>query len=95
MKLLIQSIRQTIVWTVLTGIVYPLVITGIAQLAFHDQANGSLIQRDGKIVGSTCWRSNSRARNISGRAAFSSFPAARLPPSSIREEVAPLACLKT
>jgi K+-transporting ATPase ATPase C chain len=52
MKLIIQSIRQTILWTVLTGLVYPLVITGVAQLAFRDKANGSLIQHDGNVVGS-------------------------------------------
>ena len=52
MKLLIQSILLTIVFTVLTGVIYPLVITGVSQVAFHNQANGSLIERDGKIVGS-------------------------------------------
>ena len=52
MKLLIQSILLTIVFTVITGILYPLVITGISQVAFHDQANGSLLTRDGKVVGS-------------------------------------------
>lgn len=52
MKLFIQSILLTIVFTVLTGVLYPLVITGIAQVAFRDQANGSLIVRDGKVVGS-------------------------------------------
>ncbi len=36
----------------LTGIVYPLVVTGIGQSAFKDQANGSLIVQDGKVVGS-------------------------------------------
>jgi K+-transporting ATPase ATPase C chain len=51
-KLLIQSIRQTLLWSVVTGIVYPLVITLIAQVAFRDQASGSLVTRDGKIIGS-------------------------------------------
>jgi potassium-transporting ATPase KdpC subunit len=52
MKLLIQSILLTIVFTVLTGVIYPLVMTGIAQVAFHDKANGSLIERNGQVVGS-------------------------------------------
>jgi K+-transporting ATPase ATPase C chain len=51
-KLTIQSIKQTLLWTFVTGVVYSLVITAIAQLAFKDQANGSLVVRDGKIVGS-------------------------------------------
>jgi len=52
--LLVQSIRLTVVFTILTGLAYPLVITGVAQLAFRDKANGSLIPqlRDGKVVGS-------------------------------------------
>jgi K+-transporting ATPase ATPase C chain len=53
MKLIMQSIKQTLFWTVVTGLLYPLVITVIAQLAFHNQANGSLIERNGQIVGST------------------------------------------
>jgi K+-transporting ATPase ATPase C chain len=52
MKLLWQSIMLTIVFTVMTGVIYPLVITGISQVAFHDQANGSLLVRNGTVVGS-------------------------------------------
>jgi K+-transporting ATPase ATPase C chain len=52
MKLLMQSVMLTIVLTVLTGVVYPLVVTGIAQVAFKDQANGSLLEKNGQVVGS-------------------------------------------
>jgi potassium-transporting ATPase KdpC subunit len=52
MKLLIQSIMLTIVFTVITGILYPLAITGISQVAFKDKANGSLIEKNGQVVGS-------------------------------------------
>jgi len=49
---LVSAVLMTIVTTLLLGVVYPLVITGIAQVAFPDQANGQLIERDGKVVGS-------------------------------------------
>jgi potassium-transporting ATPase KdpC subunit len=52
LKLTLQSIRQTIFWTIVAGIIYPLVITVIAQVAFKHQAEGSLVERDGKVVGS-------------------------------------------
>ena len=41
-----------VIMTLLTGVVYPLVVTGVAQGLFSRKANGSLIQRDGKSVGS-------------------------------------------
>jgi K+-transporting ATPase ATPase C chain len=51
-KLITQSIKQTILWTIVAGILYPIAITIVAQLAFHNQANGSLLYRNGTMVGS-------------------------------------------
>lgn len=47
------AIMLTVVMTALTGLAYPYAVTGVAQVAFPDQANGSLIERDGKVVGSS------------------------------------------
>jgi K+-transporting ATPase ATPase C chain len=52
LKLTLQSAKQTLLWTIVTGVVYPLLITVIAHVAFKNQANGSLVTRDGKLVGS-------------------------------------------
>ncbi len=53
MKNLVTAILFTIVTTILFGLVYPLMVTGIAQIIFPDKANGQLIRRsDGTIVGS-------------------------------------------
>ena len=46
------AILMTIVTTVLLGIIYPLVVTGLAQLFFRDKTNGQLIVRNGQVVGS-------------------------------------------
>ena len=46
------ALTLLLVLTVLTGVIYPLVVTGVAQVAFPAQANGSLIRREGKPIGS-------------------------------------------
>ncbi|HEV7699201.1 MAG TPA: potassium-transporting ATPase subunit KdpC [Pyrinomonadaceae bacterium] len=52
MKDLITSILMLIVLTVALGVLYPLAVWGVSQAVFPYQANGSLIERDGKVVGS-------------------------------------------
>ena len=49
---LLPALMMVLVFTVLAGLVYPLAVTGVAQVAFHDKANGSLVERDGEVVGS-------------------------------------------
>ena len=51
-KNLITAFLITIVTTILLGIIYPLVVTGLAQVLFHDKANGQLIQKNGDLYGS-------------------------------------------
>src|SRR5439155_13415865 len=53
MKNLLTAILMTIVTTILFGLIYPLAVTGIAQLAFPDKANGQLIRKNCVIVGSS------------------------------------------
>jgi len=52
-KNLVVAVLFTIVTTVMFGLIYPLVVTGLAQLMFPNKANGQLIQKNGKIVGSS------------------------------------------
>ncbi len=49
----IAALRLLLVFTVVTGIIYPVVMVGIAQVAFHHQANGSLVSYKGRVVGSS------------------------------------------
>jgi len=51
-KNLVTSVLMTLATTVLLGIIYPLVVTGLAQALFKDKANGQLIEANGKVIGS-------------------------------------------
>jgi potassium-transporting ATPase KdpC subunit len=51
-KNLVTAVLMTIATTILLGIIYPLVVTGLAQVLFPAKANGQLIQANGKIIGS-------------------------------------------
>src|SRR5271170_6659552 len=49
---LITAVLYTVVTTVIFGLIYPFVVTGLAQLLFHDKANGQLLYKNGELVGS-------------------------------------------
>ncbi|MCT2590658.1 potassium-transporting ATPase subunit KdpC [Streptomyces sp. N2-109] len=51
-RLLWAAFRALLVLTVITGVLYPLAVTGVAQTVFHDRANGSMAEADGREVGS-------------------------------------------
>jgi len=70
-KNLLISILMTIATTVLLGLFYPLIVTGLAQLIFPDKANGQLIVKNGRVVGSRII-----GQGFSGPAYFHSRPSA-------------------
>src|SRR6185295_10800570 len=49
---LVVAVLMTIVTTILLGFIYPIVVTGLSRVLFADKANGQLIERDGKLIGS-------------------------------------------
>jgi K+-transporting ATPase ATPase C chain len=49
----LAALRGLLIFTVITGIAYPLVMFGVAQAAFHNQANGSMVSYKGQVVGSS------------------------------------------
>lgn len=65
------AILYTVATTILFGLVYPLVVTGAAQLLFHNKANGQLIYKDGQLVGSRII-----GQGFTGPAYFHSRPSA-------------------
>lgn len=71
---LLPAVRMTIVLTVLTGVLYPGVVTGLAHLLFPRQANGSLISREGRLVGSELiGQSFSRPEYFQGRPSAANY----------------------
>ncbi len=70
-KQLAPALIAFIFFTVLLGVAYPLAIAGVSQLAFASPANGSLLERDGKVVGSSLL-----GQSFSGREYFQSRPSA-------------------
>jgi K+-transporting ATPase ATPase C chain len=52
-KQFLPGLRMTLVLTILTGLIYPGIVTGLCQMLFSKQANGSLEYKDGKVIGST------------------------------------------
>src|SRR6266568_5792355 len=65
------SVLMTVVTTVLLGLVYPLVVTGLAQMLFPEKANGQLIRRNGTVIGS-----NIIAQPFAGASYFHPRPSA-------------------
>jgi K+-transporting ATPase ATPase C chain len=49
---IITAVLYTVVTTVIFGLIYPLVVTGLSQVLFHDKANGQLLYKNGELVGS-------------------------------------------
>ena len=64
----LRSLRATLVIALIGGLIYPLLMTGLAQGLFHDQANGGLITVDGKVIGAKLIGQNfTSARYFDGR----------------------------
>src|SRR6185503_1222736 len=74
-RIALRSALAVVVLTIVFGLGYPAVMTGFAQLAFSSKANGSLITRDGQVIGSSL-----AAQAFTGTRYFHVRPSATTPP---------------